>query len=114
MTIIFPEGTYEYYTKYGQHFCAKSETYTGADSLITAQRNGWRIAGFVYREDIFLSGSRHTTLYHFELHKASEMLIMPVVANPFVERLLRKRQLRVLSTRHLPESTVDSVLSVTA
>lgn len=114
MTITIPEGVHEFYTKHDQHFCPKSEAYTGADSLVTAQRNGWKLVGLAYREEIMLSGGRHTTLYYFELHKQGETFVMPVLSNPFVMRLMKSKQIRVLSTRQMPENTVDSILSVTA
>ena len=111
MTIMIPAGTHEYYTKHDQHFCPKSETFTGADSLITAQRNGWQMVGLAYREDVLLSGGRHTTVYHFELHKHGETIVMPVVSNPFVVRILRSRQIDILPARQMPENTVQSLLT---
>ncbi len=96
MTIYNPEGTHSKYTQVSRHWCPHSEAYTGADSLLTAQRNGWQLAGLVYQQDIIFPNGRQTTLYHFELLRGSENVIMPVLRNPFVERLIQQQAVDVL------------------
>ncbi len=96
MTIYNPEGTHERYTVTDRHYCPYSESYTGADSLLTAQRNGWRMVGLAYREDILLRGSRHTALYYFKLQRGTDVMVMPILSNPFVMRMLKQYNVRVL------------------
>lgn len=107
MTIYNPEGTHEKYTQTDRHWCPQSEkTYTGADSLLTAQRNGWRLLGIAYRQDILLRGSRYTTLYYFKLFKDGKRVIMPVLSNPFVARMVKQQRIRVES---LPQQQAESL-----
>lgn len=113
MTIHNRHSTHEYYTDIDRHWCPKTESYTGADSLLTAQRNGWKLVGLAYREDIIFGGGRHTTLYHFELARADETVYMPVISNPFVVRMLQTRQIDVLPRKQEKlESSVDSLVQL--
>lgn len=81
------EGTHEYFTRTKRHWSARSEAYTGADSLLTAQRLGWQVQGLAYREQFMLSGGRHTTLYHVKLVRGTKNIFMPIVDNPFLQRI---------------------------
>ncbi|MCY4146483.1 MAG: hypothetical protein OXE95_13950 [Chloroflexi bacterium] len=45
---------------------------------------------------IWNSGSRARTLYEFTLVRDSQLMIMPVLANPFVERYLIQNDIRVI------------------
>jgi hypothetical protein len=102
MTIYNPEGIYQRYTTDDRHWCPRSESYTGADSLITAQRNGWQMIGLAYQQQILLRGGRYTTLYYFELERAGEHVLMPIVNNPFVTRMLRNYRMDVLPLKDAP------------
>ncbi|MGJ3237483.1 MAG: hypothetical protein ACFE0Q_02140 [Anaerolineae bacterium] len=96
MTIYNPRGNHTKYTETDRHFSPKSERYTGADSLITAQRNGWRLINIAYEEQIEMRGGRHTTLYYFKLTRNNDKMIMPIIATPFVERMLLNRRVVLL------------------
>lgn len=78
-----------------RHFAPDSETYTGADSLLTAQNEGWCLLNIVYQRQIRLNGGRFTTVYYFKLLRESEMMIMPILANPFIEGLLMRQKMLV-------------------
>jgi hypothetical protein len=95
MTIYNPEGLHEFYTSTDRHWHAASELYTGADSLLTAQRNGWRLLDLAYEKIVKLSGGRATRLYYFQLIRNSERIIMPVLENPFVHRMLKTNKMLV-------------------
>lgn len=110
MTVNNPEGTHTKYTETDRHFAPCSETYTGADSLITAERNGWRTFNVVYRETLELSGGRETALYYFKLHRDGSSMIMPIVRNPFVTKLLARRRMRVLPTSNTSTETHESAV----
>jgi hypothetical protein len=85
------EGVHEYYTRQPRHWDPQSEPYTGGDSLLTALRTGWTIQNnHVIEHKISLSGGRMTTIYYVLLMKATHRRIMPVITNPFVERLLER------------------------
>lgn len=96
MTIYNPEGNHTKYTEIDRHFCAKSEQYTGADSLITAQRNGWQIINTVYEKKVEMRGGRYTSLYYFKLMRNGDKLIMPIVSSPFIERMLQRTKIVLL------------------
>lgn len=95
MTIYNPEGTHHTYTETDRHFHARSQSYAGADCILTAQRNGWLLANIAYREDHELRGGRFTTVYHFKLIRHTETMIMPVVNNPFVTKMLERHNIDV-------------------
>jgi hypothetical protein len=98
MTINNPQGMHEYYTATDRHWHAGSESYTGGDSLLTAMRNGWNLLNLAYEHKMELRGGRSVCVYYFQLIRSSERIVMPVVENPFIERLLieRKMMLRTL------------------
>ena len=103
--------TYEQYTATDRHFCPLSESYTGGDSLLTAQRCGWQIMGqVVYRKDILLRGSRFRTMYYFRLRRGSESLTMPILSNPFVLRLIRQQSIQVLPYSRLHSAYLDDTI----
>ena len=85
-----------YYTETPRHWCPRSEKYTGADSLITALRNGWSLCRLVYRQDVFHGGSRRTSVYYFELKTDDDIVTMPVVSTPFIVRFIAHLSLKVL------------------
>lgn len=95
MITYTPEGTHHTYTETDRHYHPRSESYTGADSILTAQRNGWRLVNIAYRADHQLRGGRFTTLYHFKLVRQGETMLMPVVSNPFVTKMLESRHIIV-------------------
>lgn len=108
MTVNNPEGTHQKYTDTDRHFSPCSESYTGADSLITAERNGWHTMNVVYSKTINFGGGRETTLYYFKLIRNGEDMIMPVIRNPFVTKLLARRRILVKPTTEKSHETVES------
>lgn len=112
MTIYNPEGNHGKYTETDRHFSPQSEIYTGADSLITAQRNGWRLVNIAYEELVEMRGGRYTALYYFKLIRNNEKMIMPIVATPFIERMLLQRKVVLLpfpnrETNDIRDQTVE-------
>ncbi|MEM9951363.1 MAG: hypothetical protein AAF846_07180 [Chloroflexota bacterium] len=97
MTIYNPQGTHDKYTEVDRHFDPKSEVYTGADSLITAQRNGWKLVNIAYEERVTMRSGRYATLYYFKLTRSDNKMIMPIIANPFIERMLISRRMLIKS-----------------
>ena len=112
MTIYNPDGTHSFYTEVDRHFSPRSEIYTGADSLITAQRNGWRLVNIAYEEPVQMRGGRYTSLYYFKLIRNSEKMVMPIVATPFIERMLLRLKILLLpfpnrATNNIHDQTVE-------
>ena len=99
MTINNPKGTHEFYTSTDRHWHAGSEAYTGGDSLITAMRNGWQLLNLAYEQSVEVRGGRSVAVLHFQLVQGSDRIVMPILTNPFVERLLIDRKIMVRSMR---------------
>lgn len=86
------------YTEVPRHWCPQSEPYTGADSLITALREGWTVSRIVYRQDILHGGCRRSCVYYFELKRDAEAVTMPIISTPFIVRFIASQQMRVVHT----------------
>lgn len=71
-----------------RHWSPLSEKYAGADCLVTALRNGWRIVGDVYVENYWHAGTRLTSILHIKLGRDNETMLMPVISNPYARRLI--------------------------
>jgi len=90
-------STHEKYTETYQHWCSQSETYAGGDHLISAFRVGWELANkTIHAEQDWKSGNRSVTIYHFVLVRNDEMMTMPVITNPFIERYLIQHNLKIV------------------
>lgn len=76
------------YLKINRHWNDRSEHFAGGDSLLTAIEQGWKVADIAYYEDIWYAGSRQVRLYHLALHRDGEVIEMPVLSNPYIDRLL--------------------------
>lgn len=76
-----------------RHWHAESERYTGGDALNTALEEGWHINDIVSYKEIRHTGARGTVIYYFDLTRGKdEAVTMPVVGNPYVERLVMLMQ----------------------
>jgi hypothetical protein len=85
-----------WFTNRPRHWSPMCEAYTGADSLITALRNGWRVRPTVYRQDVLHGGSRRTSIYTFTLQSGTEVRNMAVICTPFIVRFLAEQRFMVL------------------
>lgn len=79
-----------------RHWHSQSEYYAGGDALATALFKGWKPKHVVLLERHWHGGSRHINVYHFELQRGAESVAMPVLGNPYVERLIAEQGLRVV------------------
>jgi len=102
--------THDYYTRKPRHYCPRSEAFTGADSLISKLRQGWTPSGRIYEHKVLFKGSRFTTVYYFELRRDGDMLTMPVVSNPYVQRLVHEMRLQIV--RHDQTTAAEAVTAV--
>lgn len=95
------QNTHEKYTEKPRHWNVRSEEFAGGDHLLTAIRLGWVVnETTLFAEQHWLSGSRPVTVYHFVLCRGKETMIMPVISNPFVERLITSNLLTIVFDAH--------------
>ena len=94
----FDELEIDYLEVY-HHWHPDSEEYAGADCLMTALYNGWMVNKVVQAEQLWLPTARSVNVYTFELRRLGQSMIMPVIANPYVERLIRNAALDLLATQ---------------
>jgi hypothetical protein len=113
MTIENPKKIHEHYTSTDRHWHSKSEpVYTGGDSLLTAQRNGWRLLNLTYEKIIQLNETRSVKLIYFQLIRGSERIVMPVLENPFVFRILKTQKMMVRPLHEATENKATTQMGV--
>lgn len=71
-----------------KHWSPSSEKFAGADALITALDKGWEMEDEVICEDVWFAGMRQTRVYHVILQRDEERIEMPVLHNPYINRML--------------------------
>lgn len=81
-----------------KHWSEKSESYAGADALITALSDGWEFRPEVEYHDHNFGGNRSIRVYNIELAREGETVVMPVIHNPYLTRMLRREQLELVKT----------------
>lgn len=89
--------THEKFTESGQYWSPESEDYAAASQLITAMRSGWVLAlPRVGARHVWNSGSRPRTVYDFTLMRDAQLMIMPVLTNPYIERFIVQKGIRII------------------
>ena len=89
-------NSHSQYPDFSRHWCDTSERFAGGDALLTAMNRNWEVEPTCYEEHVWHAGTRLVTIYHFTLHNEGETLLMPVVANPYVQRVVREQGYKVL------------------
>ncbi|HEX2618811.1 MAG TPA: hypothetical protein VHL11_01655, partial [Phototrophicaceae bacterium] len=77
------------------HWAPDSEPFTGADALLTALLDGWEMNNRIRKETHWYAGMRFVTVYHFELAREGETRTMPVIHNPYVEKLVTESEVEL-------------------
>lgn len=95
----YPTNWHFQYRAIVRHWHPQSEKYAGGDCLLTALNDGWEVNEQVIGEEHWRAGTRRVMVYRFELSRDSDLLTMPVITNPFVERLIAENALRVVLQR---------------
>lgn len=72
-----------------RHWHPQSETYCGADSLLTAFSRGWQMPKAIVRYSHVASG-RSILVYYIMLKQEDQTALMCLISNPFVERFLQQ------------------------
>jgi len=89
-----------------RYWSSHCERYAGGDSLVTMLMNGWNFTSdTIYFEEYWHAGTRPVTVFHFELIKDGDTMLMPVITNPYVRRVIRMHQLK---SKSLSEKTEAS------
>ena len=90
-----------------RHWHSDSKAYAAVDQLLHALNSGWVIDGHVhYREHPF-SRMRRTMIYYFRLSRGEEIVIMPVINNPHIERLITISPLEFICINAQVQSEVE-------
>lgn len=92
------QGAFNHHIQYpgmsNQHWHAGSGTYAGGDHLLTALSSGWEITRCVQINHLY-AGNRGVIIYEFTLTSGGETMVMPVITNPYIERMLATTDLPV-------------------
>ncbi len=87
----------EQFSEGEQYWSPESEDYAAASQLISALRGGWNLAmPRVKARQAAVSGGRPRTVYDFTLMRGSQLMIMPVLSNPYIERFIIQHDIRVI------------------
>jgi hypothetical protein len=78
-----------------RHWHPQSQKIAGGDCLRDALSLGWTLNPLVMVDTVQRSGGRRIHLYYFELTRGDECVTMPVVSNPYVERVIAEHHLTV-------------------
>jgi hypothetical protein len=87
------------YWRMVRHWHVGSEAYAGGDCLLTALNEGWTVSTQVTADEHWHAGTRCVKVYSFELTFGDATVTMPVITNPFVERLIAQSALRIFPQR---------------
>src|SRR5690606_15045014 len=80
-----------------QHWSPTSAHYAGGDALVTFLSQAWELCPEVKVEDRYFAGMRSVAVYHMELERDGETLNMPVLRNPYVNRIIRMGNFKLVS-----------------
>jgi hypothetical protein len=78
-----------------RHWCPRSEKFTGVDSLLSAISDGWTINHSVLHHQVWRGGTRPVDVYFFELIRGRHIVTMPVISNPWLERVIVEYELQI-------------------
>lgn len=78
-----------------RHWDSKSEKFAGGDALATMLLLGWEFNPLVLVDTYWHFGTRQVHVFHFELLRGDEAMSMPVLGNPYIDRLIATNNLRV-------------------
>lgn len=79
-----------------RHWSPTSQAYAPADVLLQYLADDWEMSPVVGLEEHWHAGVRRVDVYHFELHKGAQSMVVPVQSNPVIRRLIARRGLKVV------------------
>jgi len=92
-------------TDRARHWSPDSQTYAPADVLMRYLTDGWELQSLAAVESFYYAGYRRVDIFYFTLKNGSEVIEMPVLANPVTHRLVEERKLTVLRVNALRGDT---------
>ncbi len=78
------------------HWHSNSERFAGGDCLATALMRGWVLKGPIIMDVYWCAGSRRIKVYHCDLVRDGEHMSMPVLDNPYIDRIIQHMGLPVI------------------
>lgn len=81
-----------------RHWHPKSERFAGGDCLATALMMGWTLQVPIIMDIYWCAGARQVNVYHCHLVREDQHLHMPVLGNPFMDRLIHHMNLPVIAS----------------
>lgn len=96
------------YWESARHWHAKSEPFASGEQLQQALFNGWQLDKIAFRTEHPLKTSgRLIVFYVVMLVKDGEKQHMPVLVNPFVERLIAEKNVQLIRVERHHTRTVQ-------
>lgn len=92
-----------------RHWHAKSERFAGGDCLATAIMKGWTLKKPVIMDVYWCMGSRQVNVYHCDLIRDEETMHMPVLGNPYMDRLIHELDLPVIVSEEPKQFLLQAV-----
>lgn len=97
---------------YFRHWHAKSERFAGGDCLATALMNGWTLKVPIIMDIYWCMGSRQVNVYHCDLTRAQETMHMPVLGNPYMDRLIHSMDLPIIVSEEPKQFLLQAIAPV--
>ena len=95
-----------------RHWHSKSERFAGGDCLATALIQGWVLKVPIVMDVYWCMGSRQVNVYHCDLVRDEERMHMPVLGNPYMDRLIQDMQLPVIVSEEPKQFLLQAVAPV--
>lgn len=96
-----------------RHWHPKSERFAGGDCLATALMLGWTLQKPIIMDIYWCAGSRQVNVYHCHLVRDEQHLHMPVLGNPFMDRLVSQMNLPVIVSEEPKQFLLQAVAPAT-
>ena len=95
-----------------RHWHSKSERFAGGDCLASALMTGWTLKVPIVMDVYWCMGSRQVNVYHCDLVRDEERMHMPVLGNPYMDRLVHQMQLPVIVSEEPKQFLLQAVAPV--
>lgn len=89
-----------------RHWSPSSQAYAPADVLLQYIADGWALSPVVGLEQHLHAAGRRIDVYHFELVRDDQEMVLPVQSNPVVRRLIYQQDLKIVVLMSEPDHAV--------